>query len=114
MPRKASRKSAIDFDSYQRLARKTVIYPRRHRLYYPCIGLSGEVGELCNKVKKHMRDNARLDRDDLASECGDILWYLNAVVSDLGLGLGDVAQKNIDKLNDRMKRGKLGGSGDNR
>ena len=44
-------------DAYQRSARKTVIYPREHMVVYPALGLAGEAGEVCEKIKKVMRDS---------------------------------------------------------
>jgi NTP pyrophosphatase (non-canonical NTP hydrolase) len=104
----------MEFSEYQRKARKTAIYPKKHRIFYPALGLSAEIGELNNKIKKKMRDNAVLDKEDMEGEIGDILWYVAAVSGDLGLSLDKIAQKNLAKLESRMKRGKIKGSGDNR
>ena len=104
----------MNFDEYQSGAKKTAVYPKEYKLYYPALGLSAEVGELNNKIKKKMRDNAKLDKEDMESELGDILWYLSAVSNDLGLSLDRIAQKNIAKLYSRKRRGVLKGSGDNR
>jgi NTP pyrophosphatase (non-canonical NTP hydrolase) len=109
-----SRSNDIGFSEYQRIAMTTAIYPRKYRIYYPALGLSGEVGELNNKIKKKIRDNAKLDKDDMKSELGDVLWYLSALATDLGIDLGDVAADNIDKLLRRKRNGTLKGSGDNR
>jgi hypothetical protein len=43
-----------------------------------------------------------------------VLWYISALASDLDISLDDVAQANVDKLQSRKDRGKIGGSGDNR
>jgi NTP pyrophosphatase (non-canonical NTP hydrolase) len=59
-------------------------------------------------------DLAQLDRDDMAAELGDVLWYTAVLASFLGLSLSDVAQRNVDKLADRQRRAVLGGSGDQR
>ena len=82
------------------------------------LGLVGEAGEIAEKVKKLVRDKggdlAQLDRDDMAAELGDVLWYTTVLANFLDLSLSDVAQKNIDKLADRQRRAVIGGSGDNR
>jgi NTP pyrophosphatase (non-canonical NTP hydrolase) len=45
----------------------------------------------------------------LKKELGDILWYIAALSSELGLSMDEIAQENIDKLFDRKDRGKLRG-----
>lgn len=103
----------LTLESYQNDAAKTAIYDEAYSIVYPALGLVGEAGEVANKVKKMLRDDT-LDRDGLKGEIGDCLWYLAALCRDLNLDLADVAQSNLDKLNSRMKRGTIQGSGDNR
>ena len=107
-----------DFNSYQRSATKTAIYPPEHKILYPALGLAGEAGEVANKVKKLMRDGVNNMpenwRDDIASEIGDVLWYCAALATDLNLSLGTIAGLNQAKLHKRMSENKIGGSGDNR
>ena len=107
-----------DFNSYQRTATKTAIYPPEHKILYPALGLAGEAGEVANKVKKVMRDGVENQADDwkeqIASEIGDVLWYCAALATDLNMQLGMIAALNEKKLRDRFDRGKLNGSGDNR
>ena len=107
-----------DFNSYQRNASTTAIYPDEHRILYPALGLAGEAGEVANKVKKLIRDgpDKRPDtwRGDIASEIGDVLWYCAALATDLNLSLGVIAGQNEKKLGQRKQSGTLGGSGDTR
>ena len=101
------------FDEYQEEAKKTAIYPDQYKVVYPALGLAGESGEVAEKVKKHIRDGV-LNVDDLKKELGDVLWYLAAIASDLGLNLDDVAESNLQKLRSRQARGVISGNGDNR
>ena len=104
----------LTFGEYQLLAKRTAIYPKDTAVFYPALGLAGEAGELCNKIKKILRDGHGPNYYDLAKEIGDVLWYVSALASDLDLDLDEIAQANLDKLMDRKERGVLGGSGDER
>ncbi|MCL5112120.1 MAG: nucleoside triphosphate pyrophosphohydrolase family protein [Candidatus Marsarchaeota archaeon] len=106
----------MDLNEYQDNAKKTAVFPDAldGRFYYPAIGLAGEVGELLNKIKKIARDSAEINKEDLKSELGDVLWYLSQLAEELGISMEDVAAHNLEKLRDRAERGKIHGSGDNR
>ena len=82
------------------------------------LGINGEAGEVAEKLKKIIRDKdsqiSEADKQELAKEIGDVLWYLAVFAHHLGLPLDQVAQANLDKLQSRQSRGVLGGSGDNR
>lgn len=107
------------FDVYQYKSQETAVYPDKgDNLYYPALGLAGEAGEVCEKIKKIMRDKmgviTREDALELSKELGDVLWYISALASELDVSLSIIAEKNIEKLSSRQERGKLLGSGDNR
>ena len=82
------------------------------------LGLAGESGEACDKIKKLIRDNngeiSEEKKKELAKELGDILWYLAMVSKYLGMEFSKVTEMNIEKLQDRFERNKIHGSGDNR
>ncbi len=105
-------------NDYQAAALTTAIYPEDKRIIYPALGMCGEAGEVADKVKKVIRDNAQNftaeKKREIAKEIGDVLWYCAVLSHDLGFTLEDVAQMNIDKLQSRKERGMLSGSGDNR
>ena len=112
-------RGVVDCDDYQRAALRTA----RDRdapdeFMHLVLGLVGEAGEIAEKVKKLGRDKnsdlAQLDRDGMAAELGDVLWYAAVLANFLDLSLNDVVQRNVDKLAGRQRRAVLGGSGDNR
>lgn len=102
---------SLDFSQYQPLAFATAIYPREHAITYPALGLASEAGEVAGKIKKMLRDG-NLDIAALKAELGDVLWYIAALCSDLGLSMQEVAEENLRKLQDRKERDKLKGDGD--
>lgn len=117
----------MELNKYQSEALTTAIYPKAWAILYPALGLAGEAGEVCDKIKKIIRDGGyeNIDQFDglwvtgeqgkeIAKEIGDVFWYLSVLAYELGYSLEDIARINIDKLRDRQKRGVLCGSGDNR
>ena len=109
----------MHFEEYQRRSRKTAIYPNKgNNFIYPILGLSGEAGEVAEKIKKVIRDNGgRIDehmREQIKKELGDVLWYISQLASELHVALDDIATVNLTKLYSRHARGVLRGSGDDR
>lgn len=123
----------MNLDDYQARALVTAVDPTvtlvvedkhgNNHLYggdwvYVTLGLGSEVGELQGVLKKVLRDQGGwIGPEAMASlkaELGDVLWYVAAVASRLGLSLDVVAEANLAKLADRQRRGVVGGSGDKR
>lgn len=108
----------MNINEYQNKAIETAIYGKGNKVIYPTLGLSGEAGEVAEKVKKVLRDKQGVFSDEikaeLAKEIGDVLWYCAALSRDLGFELETICQMNIDKLNSRKARNVISGSGDNR
>jgi len=111
-------KKVSDLDMYQQVAKTTAIYPREQAIIYPTLGLTGEAGEVANKVKKIIRDGSNSKDEKLVSEIkseiGDCLWYIAVLASDFDIKLSDIASTNLEKLANRKKNGTIHGSGDNR
>lgn len=78
-------------------------------LTYSVLALCGEAGELANKLKKSLRVNKQADPLVLADELGDVLWYVAAVATELGMTLDEVAEMNIQKLQARRAADKVTG-----
>jgi NTP pyrophosphatase (non-canonical NTP hydrolase) len=111
--------SNITAAEYQARACQTAIFPNHRATEYLTLGLTGEAGEIANKVKKFIRDGAAKDeylakRIEIGYEIGDVLWYCAVLAEELEMNLGHIMEKNLEKLADRHKRGKISGSGDNR
>tara|TARA_Y100001951_G_C11150345_1_gene188799 strand:+ start:226 stop:579 length:354 start_codon:yes stop_codon:yes gene_type:complete len=113
-----------DIDKYQETCSETAVYPEARCIEYLTLGLTSEAGEVAGKIKKLIRDrdkglevNAALsfiDKEDIISEMGDVLWYIAMLAWELDYNLSDVAYYNVEKLQDRKQRGTLKGSGDKR
>jgi NTP pyrophosphatase (non-canonical NTP hydrolase) len=109
----------MELHDYQKRSRVTALYPDAGANFiYPTLGLVGEAGEVAEKVKKILRDDAGEVSDEkraaIKKELGDVLWYLTQVATELDLSLDEIAEANLEKLLKRKAEGKLGGSGDDR
>lgn len=127
-------KKTLTLDDYQRAAKRTAIYPHQgENLIYTTVGLAGEVGEFCNKVKKLMRSyelQQGKNIDDysgdtgstraikliqsLEGELGGILWYLSQCCTELGIPFNQCGLNNLNELSNRVKKDEIEGEGDDR
>lgn len=118
---------------YQDIATKNANWPGRGTalgLSYIAGKLNGEAGEMAGQVFKAWRDDELIvvtckphgygDGQSLTperhakvvKELGDVLWYVAAMASELGMTLSDVAIGNLENLAGRTERGTLQGDGD--
>ena len=98
--------SAMTFDEYQALAKRTLPEgPRSEGLSVSALGLAGESGECVDIIKKHLHHGHDLDRAKLVKELGDVLWYVAAMATTIGVSLDEVGQQNILKLRARYPEG---------
>lgn len=79
--------------------------PRRANLMHMTIGIQGEVGELADAIKKNVIYNQDLDITNIKEELGDIMFYVQGIISVLELDLGDILRDNMSKLNRRYPKG---------
>lgn len=97
---------------YQKLATRTLIdkpgFPisdEEIMIIWNAIGLAGEAGEIAELVKKGIFHQHGLDREKLAKELGDCLWYLTSLCTKLDFDLSEIMQANIEKLQIRYPNG---------
>ena len=108
----------LDIATYHKQAMTAAVYSGRGEANstYPALGLAGETGEVCEKLKKAIRDDggkvSEERRSLLAKELGDVLGYIATLSTELGLDLEAIAAGNLAKLAARKEAGKIHGSGD--
>jgi hypothetical protein len=83
-----------------------------------------KTGKDAEKLKKSLRKGEKKlpqvkalssdEKNEMAKEIGDILWYCAQLSKCLGFKLSDIAKMNVTKLSSRKARGVLHGNGDNR
>ena len=101
-------------DFYSGWVEKKILTKDQERLVENTLGLVGEAGEVAEKIKKLIRDNNKYANEEIMKELGDVVFYATALANIYGRGLQEVLELNVQKLDDRQKRNKLRGSGDNR
>jgi NTP pyrophosphatase (non-canonical NTP hydrolase) len=111
-------RTSITCDEYQDWTIEPSIYPGAGtgsdiELTYLALGLASEAGEVAGNIKKLVRDG-KYDPGNLAKELGDVAFYLARLADSVGYSLSDILLINYNKLNSRLVRGVIGGSGDNR
>lgn len=86
-----------DPDQYQQAALSTVRDGVDVELMC-AVGLAGEVGEVCEPIKKHRFHGKTLDREAQGKELGDVLWYLSVLANFYGFKLSTIMRDNREKL----------------
>lgn len=107
----------MTLNEYMQAALETAVYPEEYRIIYPALGMTGEAGEVADKVKKVIRDYGSFTDDwkrEIVKEIGDVMRSCAVLANDLGYTLEEVGIMNIEKLKSRKERGVIGSSGDNR
>lgn len=90
-------------DLAQRTANKSLDY--KTRLAVAGLGITGEAGEVADIIKKHIGHGHPLDKEKLAKELGDNLWYIQEISQLLEITLDQIALDNINKLMKRYPEG---------
>ena len=95
-------------DSYTDLALKTLnkdVFEQKDLILNASLGLSGEVGEVNDIIKKYMYHGHKLDDDTkekIILELGDVCWYVALMAWAIDkTKFEDVLNKNIAKLEKR-------------
>lgn len=102
-------KKTLSFDrdekQYKALAKLIVAKPKLLKLLHSVLGMSGEIGEATDSVKKTLMYGKDLDVQNLKEECGDILWYMSLMIDAVDSSFEEVMTMNADKLSVRYPNG---------
>ena len=74
-------------------------------IFNACLGLSGEVGELNDMIKKWVFHEKPFDEEHAKKEMGDVMWYVAMMCHSFGWDLDEIMQMNVDKLKARYPQG---------
>ncbi len=104
--------NSSDYDTdpirfYSQFVEDKVFTKGRDRLVENTLGLTGEAGEVAEKIKKLFRDSSKFSDEEVLKELGDVLFYVTALSNIFGGNLRKTMEMNMAKLNDREQRGKL-------
>ena len=69
------------------------------------LGLSGEIGEFNDMLKKWIFHEKNFDAEHAKKEIGDIMWYVALMCYSFGWELDEILQMNVDKLTARYPDG---------
>ena len=69
------------------------------------MGLSGEVGELNDFLKKWVFHGHEMDEEKVKKEIGDVCWYVALMCESFGFELSEIMHMNIEKLKARYPEG---------
>jgi len=97
----------MTFDQYQRASARTINTDLgyQEQLANAGLGISDEAGEVAGLVKKMLYQGHPANPIKIANEMGDVLWYLALLATTMGFSLGDVAEANVKKLEQRYPKG---------
>ncbi len=101
---------SIDFAAYMKFAEdcfnENNMPDEKLDILHTMIGLSGEIGEIQEHIKKWIFHGKPLDKTKLLNEFGDSLWYQANALRLLGLDLSSVLTANHIKLTTRYPNGR--------
>ena len=94
----------MDIKEYQEYVRQGAS-KKYEDLKFAGLALVGEVGEVCDVIKKaniYTDEKEYVDcKAKLLDELGDVLWQWMAVVNCLGMDVDKIIEHNVIKLNQR-------------
>lgn len=76
--------------------------PRTIQLLHACLGMTTEVGEFTDMLKKHLFYGKKFDHVNGVEELGDTTWYVSLAIDALKTTMDEVITVNIEKLRKRF------------
>lgn len=114
----------LTFEEYAKKALEVKLYDNINiphhiaLLSYLCLCLTEESSELSGKLKRVIRDKNCIisdkERESFLKELGDVQWGVVAIMDWFGFSWEELSNTNLEKIQGRIERGTLQGSGDER
>lgn len=96
----------MTLNEYQQAAQRTSnTHTFTQKIENGILGLFGEGGEFADLYKKFRFQGHDYDREHMAKELGDVLWYVAEIATGLCMTLDEIAALNIEKLKARYPEG---------
>lgn len=97
----------MDIREFQRVSTRTLNkeLSKEQQVSNMIFGANGELGEVTDILKKHLYQGHRIDKQHLAEEIGDTLFYIVNLCTVYNLDVEDILQANVDKLKKRFPNG---------
>ena len=97
----------MGIQEFQRLSIRTLnnSLSEKEQLANMVIGASCEFSEAGDSLKKYLFQGHELDKEHIAEELGDTMFYICNLSTLLDINMEEVLEKNIEKLNKRYKNG---------
>ena len=91
----------MNFNEYQQYVKNGM--SEHYNLPLACLGLAGEVGEVCDLIKKDGIYPDKMDelllQDKIIDELGDVMWQAFAIANTIGIPMMHIIESNVAKLN---------------
>lgn len=75
----------------------------KDHLNHMALGAAGEVGELIDAIKKFTIYDKTLDHTNVVEELGDLAFYMQGIMTALGITWEQIIQHNMQKLSKRYQ-----------
>lgn len=76
----------------------------KDHLMHMAVGVSGESGELLDAIKKYWAYNKPLDYYNVVEELGDMVFYMQGLMTSLGISWAQIVDANTKKLGERYHK----------
>lgn len=95
------------YDQFRANVQRLFVKPqdKTGRMVHAALGLNTEAGEIGTDIKAKWIYGREIDLDAVLYEAGDCLFYLDAILCELGFTLEDAMVANIAKLKMRYPNG---------
>lgn len=94
----------MNITEYQRKSMRTMKQDNETTLHC-CMGMSGEVGEVVDLIKKSHFYGKDLDKSKIQEELGDVMFYIVNLATSLDISMENVLDENVKKLEKRYPNG---------